>query len=138
MFQGVCSPVLCCAGMIPSCKGPGRIVCVCFCWGGVHTLVCMYMCVGAWANTQAYLGHMLVYMSTLILLVISRCCEKKKCQIETSQLEGIVREMEIVVLFTSFFFQLGPQPRERCHPHAERLFSPRLDLSRNTLIDNPS
>lgn len=80
MFQGVCSPVLCCAGVIPCCKGPGRIVCVCVSvWGGVHILMCMYTCVGAWANTQApvYLGHMLVYMSTLIRLVISRCCGKK-------------------------------------------------------------
>lgn len=58
---------------------------MCVSVGGVHTLLCMYMCVGAWANTQAptYLGHMLVYMPTLILLVISRCCEKKKCQTET-------------------------------------------------------
>lgn len=50
-----------------------------FLWGGVHILMCMYTCVGAWANTQAptYLGHMLVYMSTLIRLVISRCCGKK-------------------------------------------------------------
>lgn len=54
-------------------------MCVFLCVGGVHILMCMYTCVGAWANTQAptYLGHMLVYLPTLILLVISRCCGKK-------------------------------------------------------------
>lgn len=48
------------------------------------------------------------------------------------------REIAIVAPVTSFFFKLGPQLMGRCHPHAERLLLPRLDLSRITLIDNTS
>lgn len=48
------------------------------------------------------------------------------------------RAMAIVAPVTSFFFKLGPQLMGRCHPHAERLLSPWLDLSRIALIDNTS
>lgn len=52
--------------------------CVClFLWEGfIHSCACV--CV--WVLGLASLGHMLVYMSTLILLGISHCCEKKNAR----------------------------------------------------------